>query len=569
MQDHESKLLCESSPRKNRVLFDVRFFDCYYNTIVSSSPRYTNIHHNTTMVLLLQSLVNPSPLESSLKAAGDVVIVKDRLLYTHSSQNPEKRFFLKGIAYPDAPPPQPIVGAKEQPTVNYNATAWIAVLKQLRQAMPATALNTVRVYRMDPLEMDYGEFFDAAAEMGFYVIVPLTATSGGAVLDRSKEPPHCYTFELYEFGTKALLEYLKYPNVIAGMIGNEVMNNRESWQAAPCVKAYARDLKLFMKDLNKQIQSDSSLAQRFAKRITETNELLPLPLSYACQHSGIGAALNSEDTIRLSLDYLTCDVSTQDQEDGVGSYGIDILGVNIESWCATGNTFRYNEDGTEGTYYRLWKSLRDGVDVPLVFSEMGCSHYQFNKDTPALRTPEGTRDWKQIPIVLNEMSDSWSGFCAYAYDGNPLFDMMEGGPWNGKDVLSPSKDFTNFQSELILATSGDYGDSGSHTKQIESGVAGGLHKLPMQNGGVMEAYYKSLKEDGEVPLCPKVEEAFHQTTSLELHNLEKMPSHFTSEYVKGVELHVLFLGVLLVILAVATLLWRRPWARRSSYQSLG
>lgn len=36
----------------------------------------------------------------------------------------------------------------------------------------------------------------------------------------------------------------------------------------------------------------------------------------------------------------------------------------------------------------------------------------------------------------------------YTNDGAALFNMMQGGPWNGQDVLSPGHDFDNFVPEL-------------------------------------------------------------------------------------------------------------------------
>ena len=59
-----------------------------------------------------------------------------------------------------------------------------------------------------------------------------------------------------------------------------------------------------------------------------------------------------------------------------------------------------------------------------------------------------SRDWAQIPIVLNDMADSWSGFIAYTYDGPQDFTMFAGGPWDGKHILTPTKDFDNFQYQL-------------------------------------------------------------------------------------------------------------------------
>ena len=58
------------------------------------------------------------------------------------------------------------------------------------------------------------------------------------------------------------------------------------------------------------------------------------------------------------------------------------------------------------------------------------------------------RDWAQIPIVIDDMADSWSGFIAYTYDGPKDFTMFNGGPWDGKKTLTATKDFENFKYEL-------------------------------------------------------------------------------------------------------------------------
>jgi len=79
---------------------------------------------------------------------------------------------------------------------------------------------------------------------------------------------------------------------------------------------------------------------------------------------------------------------------------------------------------------------------------MGCPHSQYDRDDPDRKTPHGYRDWADVSIVLNEMSDTWSGFVAYAYDGPSDFDMTSGGPWNGVDVLTPTADMYNFKMRL-------------------------------------------------------------------------------------------------------------------------
>ena len=76
---------------------------------------------------------------------------------------------------------------------------------------------------------------------------------------------------------------------------------------------------------------------------------------------------------------------------------------------------------------------------------MGCSLELYNRDNGRAQI----RDWQQVSVVLgNNMNELWSGFCAYAYDGNPLFDFMQGGPWDGLHTLEPTSDFDNLVDQL-------------------------------------------------------------------------------------------------------------------------
>jgi hypothetical protein len=290
---------------------------------------------------------------------NDIISVRGQYLYKRD----RTRFFMKGIAFP--------VSVVERDSDDYNATAWIGILHQLKSL--DLEYNTVRMYRMDPA-IDYSEFFHAAASLGVYVLVPLTAPYGDGDLDRDTAAPGCYPRRLFEYGVSCLQNYLRYSNVLAGVLANEVMNaQHESWLAAPCIKAYGRDLKRYVKQHN----------------------LRPLPLIYAAQHSGIGVQIGDVTTMWLTLNYLTC--RSSDSSNGMPSdlpsaaEAVDIFGVNVESWCSSQGSFVFNEDGRSASpYYSLWLGLHQST-VPLVFTEMGCSHVQFDRDN-GLQKAGGTRD---------------------------------------------------------------------------------------------------------------------------------------------------------------------------------
>lgn len=320
----------------------------------------------------------------------DIISVQGRYFV----KKDETRFLMKGIAFPI---PIPNNGPE------YDPDGWIAVLEQLAAL---TDVNVVRLYLVD-CTVDYTEFLERAAELGIYVIVPLTASSGHGVLNRNKHAPACYPRKLFNYGKKCLDQFSEHPNVIAGTIGNEVMNSLQTWKAGPCIRAYARDLKGYMQSKQSRL----------------------LPLMYASQHDSMTAEILPSEAMKITLDYLSCD--------------IDVYGINVETWCSSLQKFKVNEDGSEADYYTLWKTLRN-TSIPIIFSEMGCSRDLFNRDNGL---PRHVRDWAQIPVVLKDMADTFSGFCAYAYAGNSLFSMMDG-HWNGHDILPPTDDFYNFREQL-------------------------------------------------------------------------------------------------------------------------
>ena len=212
----------------------------------------------------------PMPIPMSMPGRNpiienDYIVIRGRHLYRsidgrsnqQQNHNQQQRFYMTGIAFPTPPPPQPqtttttttttdspSIAARRNPVLDkllhrgqgqqgannngppaLNLTGWNAVLDQL--ASEAPAINTVRVYEMD-CRQDHGAFLDRAAELGLYVLVPLTTRSGEGVLSRDEAAPRCYPRRLYDYGVQCLERYWDHPNVLAGVVGNEVMNSLDS-----------------------------------------------------------------------------------------------------------------------------------------------------------------------------------------------------------------------------------------------------------------------------------------------------------------------------------------------------
>jgi len=104
--------------------------------------------------------------------------------------------------------------------------------------------------------------------------------------------PKCYHEKLYNYGKTCIQNFWNYPNVIAGVVGNEVMNDLDAWSSAPCLKAYLDDLARYGKSLGKS--SDSGVVGRKT-----------LPLIYATQHDSPSAEQLPDEAIKLTLDYLS------------------------------------------------------------------------------------------------------------------------------------------------------------------------------------------------------------------------------------------------------------------------
>jgi hypothetical protein len=161
------------------------------------------------------------------------------------------------------------------------------------------------------------------------------------------------------------------------------------------------------------------------------------------------------------------------------------------------------------------------VSTALIFSEMGCPQSLFNRDN---KFPDKTRTWKNIPVVLGNMSDSWSGFVAYAYDGSPDFNMMTGGPWNGKDVLQPKEEMFNFRDQLAEASS-----------KIED--------------------YSKTTEARKPPTCESV--AIEMETCCN----GEFPALYNVNKISNYAMYEVFPWVLLVIILLAAAVW---WKKRRS-----
>jgi len=491
----------------------------------------------------------------------DRVIVKDN--YLVYQKDPSRRFFVKGIAFPVAPIHEHKNNDDHDDEYSsfYNAKGWIAILRQLRKASPH--INTIRLYELYDVH-DYSEFFHEAARLGFYLVLPLTSgqASTGGILNRNKPAPHCYTEDLYHYGTTIVDSILlnttsiansivsTYPNILAAVLGNEVMNSLPAWQAAPCILAFGRDLKRHALSTLQQQTFQTDHEEDLIRRL---HDLLP-PFMYATQHDGIGAAVSPAEMVQWTLEYMaTCAannhilVRSSDQPISV----IDIFGINIESWCSSEQQFGVNSDGTIGTYLDLYQQLAalqsiqigndsnneteshgTPVQVPILFSEVGCSKQLFNRDN-GLRTPgqiqrqSAARDWKQLSVIMGlPMKTVWSGFVAYSYGGPTYFRMTKGGLWDGVHPLDiDTTDMHNFLNELNKSSTLELMESNSSSltdnrgTSVEDGL-GNETTLPLTAvTHALPSHFDSVEDH-----CANVQERFETYCKVKFVPVSRIPS---------------------------------------------
>ena len=96
-----------------------------------------------------------------------------------------------------------------------------------------------------------------------------------------------------------------------------------------------------------------------------------LPLIYAYQDSStLGATFDRKRAIKLTMEYMTCTTTgTKDDKQKSSSSPVDMLGINVESWCSSTQEYKRNSDGTPGSYYALHEALVN-TTVPIIFTEV-------------------------------------------------------------------------------------------------------------------------------------------------------------------------------------------------------
>jgi hypothetical protein len=179
-----------------------------------------------------------------------------------------------------------------------------------------------------------------------------------------------------------IVNNFNYPNTLAIVLANEVEQNMGSM---PALKAYARDLKLWMQTCNTHDESPSK------------GKMRQIPLMYA-------ASDNAQ--VYEQAAYLFCENK---------DVSIDIYGLNVERWC--GKPESTQDSNGKKTYDDINQKVKEGNwNGAFLHSEEGGPTNAYY----------GPRTWSQ----LKDFASDWpyiNGYFAYAYFGpNPDFNMFDG-----------------------------------------------------------------------------------------------------------------------------------------------
>jgi len=361
---------------------------------------------------------NPPTPEPPMHASLPPIIIKGNFLYDSATG---KRFFSKGVAYnprnikydlrwgksPNCTPGEPVGGE-----LGYAAdviddeleSQWGPALK----AIANLGANTVRIYNLDP-EKSHEKFMTRAAELGLYVIIPLTRKDWGYL--PAFPAPDCYTKDIDSYGnvgvnlltTGKLIvkEFSKYNNTLLFTIANEMtVNDKNGFSAFPCVKAYTRDIHRYQ-----------SSCKEHMRRV---------PLIYADMDIGQDRTMVGE--------YMSCEVESPDD-------AVDAYGINVYSWCDKGYP---DEHGVDSFQYSPYLDIKTGFvnfQKPVLFTEFGCNVGEWETFCPY----KGGRQWPDVKVIMGTMGEIISGAVAFEFS-------ME----NNEYGLALTPGFLEGQNEIYL-----------------------------------------------------------------------------------------------------------------------
>ncbi|EEP75440.1 glycolipid-anchored surface protein 5 [Uncinocarpus reesii 1704] len=255
-----------------------------------------------------------------------------------------ERFYIRGLDY------QPGGSSKVEDPIAEPDTC-----KRDIEYFKELGLNTIRIYTVDNSK-NHDECMKALADAGIYLVLDVNTPKYS--INRA-EPEISYN-DVYLQNVFATVEmFAKYDNTLAFFSGNEVINDGETSNTAPYVKAVTRDVRQFIR----------------------SRGLRKVPVGYSAADI---------DTNRLEMaQYMNC---------GPDDERSDFFAFNDYSWCDPSSF-------TTSGWDQKVKNFT-GYGLPLFLSEYGCNT---NK-----------RGFGEVKALYSEkMTPVYSGGLVYEYTQEP------------------------------------------------------------------------------------------------------------------------------------------------------
>ena len=310
---------------------------------------------------------------AGVASAIDTLQVNGTKFFTSSG----KQFFIKGVAYQPTDANQTTANGRTGATINdpladpTGCQNSVALLQKL-------GANVIRVYRVNAT-LNHDSCMQTFANAGIYLFLDLETPDTTVISDSPT-----WTVSQYQAFTQTLDAFIKYPNMAGFFIGNENVDQFNRSEAAPFLKAAARDMRSYIQ------------AKGYRR----------VPVGYA-----------SADVADLQIQlaqYLSC---------GPTSDGIEFYGLNTYRACGASAT-------ESGTGYDILYQQYKNLSRPVFLSEFGCNVVK-------------PRTFPEAKWFLGEYSDVFSGVIAYEW---PQEDNDYGLVTYSGSTPTPLADFTALSS---------------------------------------------------------------------------------------------------------------------------
>ncbi|KAH0361111.1 beta-glucanosyltransferase, partial [Aureobasidium melanogenum] len=294
------------------------------------------------------------------------------------------RFYIRGVDYQ----PGGSSDAKDPLADEAGCQRDIKYFKQL-------GINTIRVYTVDN-SVNHDTCMNALADAGIYVALDVNTPLYSI---RRDKPAISYNAVYLQSLFATVDAFANYTNTLLFFSGNEVINDGNTTDCAPYIKAVTRDLKQYRNNRGYRA----------------------IPIGYS-------AADVSENRYETAQ-YMNC--GTDDQRS-------DFFAFNDYSWCDPSSFTISGWDQKVQTY--------SNYSLPLFLSEYGCN--------------KNTRKFEEVSALYNqEMTGVYSGGLVYEYseEGSDYGLVTISG-----SSVTPNDDFTYLQNALANNTAPS-GDGGYHS----------------------------------------------------------------------------------------------------------